>query len=191
MNVSIPAEFPELRLFEPRVIPDARGSFAELFNKDRYRGAGLAASFPQDNVSISHRNVLRGMHFQHPFGQGKLIVVLVGEVFDVAVDVRVGSPTFGRWAGFTLTAERLSQLWIPPGFAHGFVVTGESAMVLYKVTEKYVPSAECTIRWDDQAIGIAWPVTSPILAARDADAPALADVDPRRLPRWVPEHASA
>lgn len=187
--MSAPVNFSELRSFEPRLIPDARGSFAELYNGDRYRETGLGASFVQDNVSFSHRGVLRGMHFQHPFAQGKLITVLVGEVFDVAVDVRVGSPTFGRWAGFTLAAERLGQLWIPPGFAHGFVVTGESAAVLYKVTEKYVPSAECTIRWNDPAIGIAWPVESPILAAKDSSAPALADVDHGRLPRWEPRFA--
>ena len=186
MIVSSPAELPEVRLFEPSVMRDARGSFAELYNRERYHGAGLAASFVQDNVSLSHRHVLRGMHVQHPFAQGKLVTVLVGEVFDVAVDVRVASPTFGRWAGFTLAAERLAQLWIPPGFAHGFVVTGESALVMYKVTEKHVPSAECTFTWNDPAIGIAWPVESPILAARDADAPRLADVDPRRLPRWEP-----
>jgi dTDP-4-dehydrorhamnose 3,5-epimerase len=182
--VSDSVEFPELRTFEPPIFPDARGSFAELYNGTRYLDAGLTASFVQDNVSISHRGVLRGMHFQHPHAQGKLVTVLVGEVFDVAVDVRVGSPTFGRWAGFTLAAARLGQLWIPPGFAHGFVVTGDSAVVLYKVTESYVPSAECTIRWNDPALGIAWPVESPILAARDAAAPALAEVDPRRLPRW-------
>ncbi len=187
--MSAPAEFPELRVFEPRVFPDARGSFAELYHADRTRDAGLDASFVQDNVSFSHRGVLRGMHFQHPFAQGKLVMVLVGEVFDVAVDVRLGSPTFGRWAGFTLAAERLSQLWIPPGFAHGFVVTGDSAVVLYKVTESYVPSAECTIRWNDPAIGIAWPVESPILAARDAAAPALAEVDRQRLPRLEPRSA--
>jgi dTDP-4-dehydrorhamnose 3,5-epimerase len=182
--VSPPTELPELRLLEPRIFLDARGSFAELYSEERYRSAGLAASFVQDNVSYSHRHVLRGLHFQHPFAQGKLVTVLVGEVFDVAVDVRVGSPTFGRWAGVTLAAERLDQLWIPPGFAHGYVVTGESAVVMYKVTEKHVPSAECTIAWNDPAIGIAWPVETPILSARDAGAPRLADVDPRRLPRW-------
>ena len=187
--MSAPAEFPEIRHFEPRLIPDARGSFAELYNNDRYRDAGLHASFVQDNVSHSRRHVLRGMHFQHPSDQGKLVTVLVGEVFDVAVDVRVGSPTFGRWAGFTLAAERLGQLWIPPGFAHGFVVTGQSAVVLYKVTDRYVLSAESTIRWDDPSIGIEWPVESPILAARDAAAPALADMDPQRLPRWEPRRA--
>jgi dTDP-4-dehydrorhamnose 3,5-epimerase len=179
-------DFPEVRLFEPRLFADARGTFAELYNVERYRDAGLPASFVQDNVSFSHGGVLRGMHFQHPFEQGKLVTVLEGEVYDVAVDVRLDSPTFGRWSGFTLAAERLSQLWIPPGFAHGFVVTGESAVVLYKVTESYVPSAESTIRWNDPAIGIAWPVESPRLAPRDASAPALAEMDPQRLPRWEP-----
>jgi dTDP-4-dehydrorhamnose 3,5-epimerase len=186
VNVAAPTRFPELLLFEPRVHADERGTFVELYNPARYRDAGLTATFVQDNLSVSHRHVLRGMHLQHPHGQGKLITILRGEVFDVAVDVRVGSPTFGQWAGVTLSAARGHQLWIPPGFAHGFVVTGDAATMLYKVTAPYVPDAECTIRWDDPAIGIAWPVVSPILAARDADAAPLATVDRARLPRWEP-----
>ena len=177
-------DLPELLLLEPRVFPDARGRLAELHNADRYRLAGLDATFVQDTVSYSHRHVLRGMHFQHPNGQGKLVTVLEGEVFDVAMDVRVGSPTFGRWAGFTLSAERLHQLWIPIGFAHGFVVTGEHAVVMYKATEMYEPTAERTFRWSDPALGISWPVGSPTLSSRDAGAPALADIDAAHLPRW-------
>ena len=184
MNVSASAELPELLLFEPRVHRDARGSFAELYVAERYAEAGLHASFVQDNVSFSHRHVLRGLHFQHPHGQGKLVAVLAGEVFDVAVDVRVGSPTFGKWAAYSLSAANLRQLWIPPGFAHGFVITGDSAVVLYKVTAGYVPADEFTVRWDDPAIGIAWPVGTPTLSPRDAAAPLLAEVDPARLPRW-------
>ena len=184
MNVSPHAEIPDLLLFEPRMHPDARGAFAELYVAERYAAAGLSASFVQDNVSFSHRHVLRGLHFQHPHGQGKLITVLSGEVFDVAVDVRVGSPTFGRWAAYSLSAANLRQLWIPPGFAHGFVVTADSAVVLYKVSAGYVPSDECTVRWNDPDIGIAWPVESPTLSPRDAVAPRLAELDPARLPRW-------
>jgi len=186
MNVSRHAELSELLLFEPRVHADARGSFAELYVAERHEAAGLSATFVQDNVSFSHRHVLRGLHFQHPHGQGKLVTVLGGEVFDVAVDVRSGSPTFGRWAAFSLSAANLRQLWIPPGFAHGFVVTGDSALVLYKVTAGYVPPDEFTIRWDDPAIGITWPVETPTLSPRDAAAPLLADVDRTRLPRWEP-----
>jgi dTDP-4-dehydrorhamnose 3,5-epimerase len=177
-------DLPQLLLFEPRILHDTRGRFAELHNVERYRVHGLDATFVQDNVSYSHRHVLRGMHFQHPNGQGKLVTVLQGEVFDVAVDVRVGSPTFGRWAGVTLSAERFQQLWIPPGFAHGFVVTGDCAMVMYKVTHAYLPEGERTIRWNDPALGITWPVESPTLATRDASAPVLSDVDPAFLPRW-------
>ena len=184
MIVSAPAELPGLLLFEPRTYEDARGSFAELYVAERYEAAGLSAAFVQDNVSFSHRHVLRGLHFQHPHGQGKLVTVLGGEVFDVAVDVRSGSPTFGRWAAFSLSAANLRQLWIPPGFAHGFVVTGESAVVLYKVTAGYVPADECSIRWDDPAVGIRWPVATPTLSPRDAAAPLLADVDAARLPHW-------
>jgi dTDP-4-dehydrorhamnose 3,5-epimerase len=182
-------ELPDLVLFEPSVFHDARGRFAELHNAERYRLAGLHATFVQDNVSYSHRHVLRGMHFQHPHGQGKLVSVLHGEIFDVAVDVRMGSPTFGRWAGITLSAEHLRQLWIPSGFAHGFVVTGDHATVMYKATEAYLPAAERTVRWNDPALGIRWPVESPALAPRDASAPALADIDVADLPRWEAQHA--
>jgi dTDP-4-dehydrorhamnose 3,5-epimerase len=184
--VSAPEALPELRVFHPTVFHDARGRFVELFNAERYAAHGLDAPFVQDNVSHSHRHVLRGLHLQHPRAQGKLICVVEGEIFDVAVDVRRGSPSFGRWAGFTLSAENAAQLWVPPGFAHGFVVTGEGAVVTYKCTDVYVPSAERTIRWDDPWIGIAWPVSEPTLSARDAAAPTLAAIDEDALPSWEP-----
>jgi dTDP-4-dehydrorhamnose 3,5-epimerase len=187
--VSASAEIPDLVLLEPRVFPDARGRFAELYHVERFRDAGLPTSFVQENVSFSHQHVLRGLHLQHPHSQGKLVTVLHGEVFDVAVDVRVGSPTFGRWMGVTLSSDNLRQLWIPPGLAHGFVAITEQAAVLYKVTEPYVPAAERTIRWNDPALGIRWPVGSPSLSPRDADAPMLADVEPANLPRWEPSRA--
>ena len=186
MKVTVPPELPELRLFHLRVFQDARGRFVELHHAERYAEAGLAVRFVQDNVSVSKHHVLRGLHLQHPRGQGKLISVLEGEVFDVAVDVRRGSPTFARWAGFTLSAENGAQLWIPPGFAHGFVVASEEALVAYKCTEPYVPEAEHTIRWDDPLIGIAWPVAEPELSVRDATAPTLAALPEEALPSWAP-----
>jgi dTDP-4-dehydrorhamnose 3,5-epimerase len=186
--VSARATLPELMLFEPHVYEDARGTFVELYNLDDYAAAGLTAPFVQDNLSHSRRGVLRGLHLQHPRAQGKLVTVLAGEVFDVAVDVRVGSPTFGQWAGFVLSADNAHQLWIPPGFAHGFCVTGEAALLLYKCTEVYVPEAERSIRWNDPSIGIDWPATSPVLSARDAAAPTLDMLGTDVLPRW---HARA
>jgi dTDP-4-dehydrorhamnose 3,5-epimerase len=184
VKVSVVPELPELRLFHPAVFDDARGRFVELFNEERYAAHGLDEHFVQDNVSHSRRNVLRGLHLQHPRAQGKLICVVEGEVYDVAVDVRRGSPTFGRWAGFTLSAASATQLWIPPGFAHGFVVTAERAVLAYKCTDVYVPSAERTIRWDDPAIGIDWPVRDPLLSPKDAAAPTLGQIGEDALPRW-------
>lgn len=186
MKVTAPPELPELRLLHVQVFHDSRGRFLELHHEERYAGAGVDARFVQDNVSVSKRHVLRGLHFQEPRAQGKLISVLEGEVFDVAVDVRRGSPTFARWAGFTLSAENAAQLWIPAGFAHGFVVTSERALVTYKCTEPYVPTAEHTVRWDDPEIGIEWPVTEPELSLRDATAPTLAALPEDALPRWAP-----
>lgn len=186
MIVRPSAALPELLLFEPRIFRDTRGDFRELFNADRYAEAGLAERFVQDNLSRSHRHVLRGLHVQHPRSQGKLVCVLEGTVFDVSVDIRIGSPTFGRWAGVTLDAERGEQLWIPPGFAHGFVVLSERASFCYKCTEPYVPANELSIRWDDPAIGIEWPVDDPTVSDRDADAPLLGDYTPDRLPHWSP-----
>jgi dTDP-4-dehydrorhamnose 3,5-epimerase len=186
VKVTAPPALPERRLFHVQVFHDSRGRFLELHHEERYAGAGVDARFVQDNVSVSKRHVLRGLHFQHPRAQGKLISVLEGEVFDVAVDVRRGSPTFARWVGFTLSGENAAQLWIPPGFAHGFVVTGEHALVAYKCTEPYVPAAEHTVRWDDPEIGIEWPVTEPELSLRDATAPTLAALPEDALPRWQP-----
>jgi len=169
-------------LLEPRVFHDDRGAFLELYHEQRYLEAGIADSFVQDNLSISRQHVLRGLHLQHPHGQGKLVTVLDGEVFDVAVDVRRGSPTFGRWAGVRLSAESMRQLWIPPGFAHGFLVLSGRALFSYKCTQPYMPAEELTIRWDDPAIGIEWPVASPVLSAKDATAPTLAELPAGRLP---------
>jgi dTDP-4-dehydrorhamnose 3,5-epimerase len=162
-----PTTLPDVLLVEPKVFGDTRGYFLESYNARRYAEAGIAATFVQDNVSLSQRGVLRGLHFQHPYGQGKLVGVLKGEVFDVAVDVRRGSPTFGRWVGECLSAENMRQLYLPPGFAHGFLVTSDEALFAYKCTEYYHPEAERSIRWDDARIAIDWPVDGPVVSAKD------------------------
>jgi dTDP-4-dehydrorhamnose 3,5-epimerase len=182
MNVR-PTTLPEVLLIEPRVFGDARGYFLETFHAERYARAGIPGPFVQDNTSRSSRGVLRGLHLQHPHGQGKLVSVARGEVFDVAVDVRVNSPSFGAWAGERLSHENKRQLYIPPGFAHGFLVLSEDVLFVYKCTDYYHPETERTIRWNDPAIGIAWPMTDVTLSDRDRSAPLLAEVDPDSLPR--------
>jgi len=175
---------PGVLLIEPKVFGDDRGYFFESFRLDRYHASGVPYAFVQDNVSRSRRGVLRGLHLQEPKGQGKLVSVALGEVFDVAVDVRVGSPNFGRWTGAYLSEKSKNQLWIPPGFAHGFVVTSEEAIFTYKCTEYYRPEAELTVRWNDPAIGIEWPVSHPSLSAKDLAAPMLAELK-AVLPRFA------
>ena len=170
-----------LLILEPQVFGDARGFFLETYNERRYREAGVDATFVQDNVSFSRRGILRGLHFQNPKPQGKLLQVLQGEVFDVAVDVRRSSPTFGKWHGLALSAENKRQFYIPPGFAHGFLVTSDSALFHYKCTEFYSPKDEMAIRWDDPAIGIQWPIKDPLLSDRDTKALHLRDAPKERL----------
>ena len=172
-------------IIEPRVFGDARGFFMESWNAQRYREAGIDEQFVQDNVSRSVRGVLRGLHVQHPQGQGKLVQVLVGEVFDVAVDIRRGSPTYGQWEAVTLSEENRRQFYIPPGFAHGFCVLSDSALFSYKCTEFYAPENEVSIRWDDPDIGIEWPVDSPILSAKDLAGIRLRDLPAERQPEYV------
>lgn len=174
---------PDLKLFERRIAADARGTFAELWREADARAAGLP-SFVQDNVAHSRRGVIRGLHFQHPHAQAKLVAVIAGEVFDVAVDVRVGSPTFGRWAGFTLSEANGRQLFIPPGFAHGYQTISEISVVVYKCSDYYSPHAEWTVRWDDDALAVAWPIPDAAVSARDRDAPLLREVVPERLPQF-------
>lgn len=177
-----PTALADVLLIEPDVFGDERGYFCESWQKDRYAELGLALEFVQDNVSFSQRNILRGLHVQHPYAQGKLVYVLQGEVYDVAVDIRRDSPDFGRWVGVYLSAENHCQLYIPPGFAHGFCVTSESALFVYKCTELYHPETEMSIAWDDQTIGIEWPVTQPSLSKKDQNAWLLKDIPPERLP---------
>jgi dTDP-4-dehydrorhamnose 3,5-epimerase len=162
-------ELPDVLIIEPRVFGDDRGFFFESFNERRFAElTGTCPRFVQDNHSRSNRNVLRGLHYQIRQPQGKLVRVTSGEVFDVAVDMRRSSPTFGRWVGVTLSAENKRQLWIPEGFAHGFMVTSESAEFLYKTTDYWAPEHERTVRWDDPAVGIRWPLqVTPQLSAKD------------------------
>ena len=182
MNVQ-ETSLPGVLLLEPRIFRDARGSFLEAWQRDRYAAEGLPRDFVQDNVSRSFRGVVRGLHLQNPQAQGKLVSVLFGEVFDVAVDVRVGSPTFGRWLGATLSAENGRQLFLPEGFAHGFMVTSAEAVFHYKCTRPYSPADELTVRWDDPDLAIEWPAETPVLSDRDAAAPRLRDIPSDRLPR--------
>jgi dTDP-4-dehydrorhamnose 3,5-epimerase len=175
-------ELPELVVIEPKIFGDARGYFFESWNQARYREAGLPAEFVQDNLSQSSRGVLRGLHFQEPKAQGKLITVLEGEVFDVAVDIRVGSPRFGKSATLTLSGENKRQIYIPPGFAHGFCVLSERALFMYKCTELYAPEAEGGILWNDPDLGISWPAEKPTLSAKDAKYVRLRDIDRAQLP---------
>jgi dTDP-4-dehydrorhamnose 3,5-epimerase len=165
---TIPTTIPEVMVIEPEVYADARGHFFESFNRLAMERAGLPGEFVQDNQSHSLRHVLRGLHYQIRQPQGKLVRVLSGEVFDVAVDLRRSSPTFGKWVSVTLSAENRRQLWVPPGFAHGFLVLSDSADVAYKVTEYYAPEHERTLLWNDPTLAIPWPCEKPILSAKDA-----------------------
>jgi dTDP-4-dehydrorhamnose 3,5-epimerase len=176
VNVT-PTEIPDVLVLSPRVFADDRGSFFESFNRRAFAEAvGREVEFVQDNQSTSRRHVLRGLHYQEPQPQGKLVRALVGTIFDVAADIRPGSATFGRWVGVELSAANRRQLWVPEGLAHGFLVLSESAEVLYKTTDFYAPSCERCLRWDDPALAIAWPLTAPpLLSPRDAAAPTLGD----------------
>ncbi len=170
-----------LLLIEPKVFGDQRGFFLETWNHRRYHEAGIEADFVQDNVSLSRRGTLRGLHYQQPHVQGKLVSVHQGEVFDVAVDLRRDSPTFRKWHGVTLSSENKRQFYLPPGFAHGFLVLSESALFCYKCTDYYSPADEVTVRWNDPDLAIAWPMEQPILSTRDAKAPFLRAIGPERL----------
>ena len=176
MNV-VATEIPGVLLLEPRVFTDDRGAFFESFNAAAFAAAvGRPVSFVQDNQSTSRRHVLRGLHYQEPRPQGKLVRVVAGAIFDVAADIRPGSPSFGRWVGIELSAENRRQLWVPEGLAHGFLVLSESADVLYKTTDFYAPGCEKCLRWDDPTLGIRWPLSAPpLLSPRDAAAATLAD----------------
>ena len=178
MNI-IKTKISEVLILEPTVFGDDRGFFMESWNQKAFNEAvGRDVNFVQDNHSRSAKNVLRGLHYQVKQPQGKLVRVTLGEVFDVAVDIRKSSPTFGQWVGSILSAENKQQLWVPEGFAHGFVVLSDVAEFLYKTTNYYAPKYECSIRWDDTDLGIHWPLTvTPQLSGKDAAAPCLNDAE--------------
>ena len=177
---------PGVLLIEPQVFGDARGYFFEGFHQAKFREAGIEASFVQSNVSRSARGVLRGLHYQWPAPQGKLVSVLEGEVYDVAVDIRQGSPTFGQWTAVLLSAENHRCMWIPEGFAHGFCVVSENATLAYQCTSLYVPAADANLRWNDARLAVDWPVSAPLLSDKDAKAPLLQDIPSHRLPVFAP-----
>jgi dTDP-4-dehydrorhamnose 3,5-epimerase len=176
MNV-IQTKIPGVVVVEPKLFGDSRGFFLETFQDERYAPHGIHGPFVQDNFSRSVRGVVRGLHLQNPSPQGKLVMILRGRVLDVAVDVRVGSPMFGHHVAIELGDENYRQIWVPRGFAHGFAVLSESADLLYKCDDFYRPTDEITVRWNDPAIGIRWDIESPLLSARDAAAPLLADTE--------------
>jgi len=171
-------------IVEPDVFADKRGFFLETWSTTRYEQAGIPGPFVQDNASFSSKGILRGLHFQHPQSQGKLVQILSGEVVDVAVDIRVGSPTFGQWVSERLSETNHRQLYVPAGFAHGYCVMSETALFSYKCTDFYNPATEGSISWNDPDLGIDWPVAEPILSPKDADCPRLKDIPEGRLPRF-------
>lgn len=178
----VPGKLSGIVLVQPKVFHDERGYFTETFHADKYREIGINRPFVQDNFSFSKRHVLRGLHYQRNHPQGKLVYVAAGEIFDVAVDIRRGSPTFGQWEGCLLSAENHHQLFVPEGFAHGFVVLSESASVMYKCTEIYRPADDTGIQWNDPDIGIDWQVDSPSLSPKDAVLSRLRDIPHDILP---------
>ena len=182
MNVR-ETKLPGVLVLKPDVYSDERGFFLETWNSRRYLEAGVKDSFVQDNISFSKKGVLRGLHFQYPQSQAKLVQVLSGEVMDVAVDIRRDSATFGQWVGEVLSEGNHRQMYIPSGFAHGYFVTSEAAIFSYKCTDFYNPASEGGIIWNDPDININWPVTEPVLSAKDTSFPRLRDIQPEKLPQ--------
>lgn len=181
----VATKLPEVLLIEPKVFGDHRGFFLETWNRERYLEAGFPdVAFVQDNHSRSRRGVLRGLHFQLNHPQGKLVQVVTGSVFDVAVDIRVGSPNFGKWVGYELSEENHRQLWVPPGFAHGFCVLSDSVDFTYKCTDLYRPDDEGGVLWNDPEIGIDWHMDTPLLSEKDTVYPPLSEIPSDRLPQY-------
>ncbi len=182
----IETRLPGVVVIEPKVFGDSRGFFYESYNADAYREAGIDRVFVQSNVSRSSHGVLRGLHYQWPRPQGKLVSVLEGEVYDVAVDIRRGSPNFGQWVAAVLSADNHRHFWIPEGFAHGFCVLSESAIFSYQCSDIYQPQNEMSLQWNDGDLAIDWPISQPSLADKDRKARPLAEIDPERLPIYAP-----
>lgn len=181
MNV-INTDIPDLLIIEPKVFGDQRGYFLETFQAERYKSAGILCDFVQDNLSFSAKGVLRGLHFQIKHPQAKLVQVLKGSVYDVAVDIRPGSPTFGKWVGIELSEDNHRQFFIPQGFAHAFCVLSDTALFNYKCSDYYNPHDEGGIIWSDPEIGIDWPMNSPVLSQKDSIYPKLSEIKPENLP---------
>ena len=171
-------------ILEPQIFQDSRGFFMETYQKERYQSIGIQAEFVQDNLSFSSKNVLRGVHAQNPRLQGKLVQVLQGLVWDVAVDIRRNSPDFGHWTAVELSEGNKRQFYIPPGFSHGFCVLSDTALFAYKCTDFYCPGNEVGFRWDDPEVGIRWPLDAPLLSAKDEALPLLREIAPERLPQY-------
>ena len=180
MNIT-KTDLPGVLLVHVDKFADSRGSFLEAWHRDRYAELGLPADFVQDNVSYSVKGVIRGLHFQNPYAQGKLVQVVLGEVFDVAVDLRLGAPTFGKWFGTILSSESGAQLFIPEGFAHGFLTLSDQVIFAYKCTDFYHRASDSTLRWDDPEIGIKWPIQDPRLSEKDRAGFLLKDIPRERL----------
>jgi len=181
----IETSLPGCIVIEPQIFGDERGTFFESWNAERFGEYNLPTGFVQSNVSTSTQGVLRGLHYQWPRPQGKLVSVLEGEVYDVAVDIRQGSPTFGQWQAVILSAENHRQFWIPEGYAHGFATLSERAIFHYLCTDVYVREHDANIRWNDSILAIDWPIITPLLSPKDATAPFLADIPPERLPVYL------
>lgn len=187
----VSTSFDGLFIIEPVVYSDARGFLLETWNQARYAAAGIPDSMVQDNLSRSAQGVLRGLHFQSPSAQAKLVTVISGEIFDVAVDIRRGSPTFAKWFGIRLASANQRQVYIPQGFAHGYCVLSESAIVSYKCSEAYRPEAEMAIVWNDPRLAIDWPITGPTVSPRDTAAARFDEIPLDRLPEWRPNSVTA
>jgi len=183
MNIQ-ETKLPGVLILEPKVFSDDRGYFFETWNSTRYEQTGIQGPFVQDNISFSKKGILRGLHFQQPQSQGKLIQVLSGQVVDVVVDIRAGSPTYGQWIGEVLSESNHRQMYVPPGFAHGYCVTSETALFSYKCTDFYNPATEHGIIWNDPDIGIEWPTAQPVLSKKDAVYPRLKEFQPENLPQF-------
>ena len=178
----LPSSLPEILIIEPAVFRDERGFFMETYQQRRYTEAGIESVFVQDNLSRSVGGTLRGLHYQVKHGQAKLIQVIQGTIFDVALDIRRGSPSFGQWTSVHLSAENKRQLFLPEGFAHGFCVLSESAQIVYKCTDYYAAEDEGGVLWSDPTLAIAWPISEPLLSEKDSQLPCLADIPSERLP---------
>jgi len=184
MNVT-PTALPEVLVIQPKKFGDPRGFFVETWQQQRYAAAGMPVNMVQDNLSSSTRGVLRGLHYQFPQPQAKLVYVIAGEILDIAVDVRKGSPTFGRSVAVKLSSETMQQIFIPEGFAHGFCVTSPTAVVAYKCSSPYAPQYDRGVRWNDDRLGIDWPISEPSLSEKDAKLPRLAEIAEEFLPPYA------